>query len=86
MIDEIADSSEIKKVIFASRKPGIFIAGADVTEFTAVASPDQAREYVRLGQASLPQAGEAPANDRRGHRRRLPRRRLRAGASVATGG
>jgi 3-hydroxyacyl-CoA dehydrogenase/enoyl-CoA hydratase/3-hydroxybutyryl-CoA epimerase len=49
VIDQIA-SSDAKKVIFASRKPGIFIAGADVLEFTTVTGADMARAYVTLGQ------------------------------------
>jgi 3-hydroxyacyl-CoA dehydrogenase/enoyl-CoA hydratase/3-hydroxybutyryl-CoA epimerase len=61
VLDEIASSREIRKVVFASRKPGIFIAGADVTEFTTVSGVDAAKAYIRLGQevftklASLPQ-------------------------------
>ncbi len=50
IIDELGASRDLKKVIFASRKPGIFIAGADVTEFTTVEGVEQAKAYVRLGQ------------------------------------
>jgi 3-hydroxyacyl-CoA dehydrogenase/enoyl-CoA hydratase/3-hydroxybutyryl-CoA epimerase len=50
VIDGIAASPDIKKVVIASRKPGIYIAGADVMEFTTVAGPEQAQAYVRLGQ------------------------------------
>jgi 3-hydroxyacyl-CoA dehydrogenase/enoyl-CoA hydratase/3-hydroxybutyryl-CoA epimerase len=49
VIDEIAASS-MKAVIFASRKRGVFIAGADVIEFTTVSGPDAAKKYVLLGQ------------------------------------
>jgi len=49
VIDQIA-SSDAKKVMFASRKPGIFIAGADVQEFTRVTNADEAKAYVLLGQ------------------------------------
>jgi 3-hydroxyacyl-CoA dehydrogenase / enoyl-CoA hydratase / 3-hydroxybutyryl-CoA epimerase len=62
LLDELAASTEIRKVIFASRKPGIYIAGADVSEFTKARSAEEAKEYVRLGQnafqklARLPQA------------------------------
>ena len=45
VIDEIAASS-MKAVIFASRKRGVFIAGADVMEFTTVSGPDAAKKYV----------------------------------------
>jgi len=62
VLDELASSSaQIARVIFASRKPGIFIAGADVSEFTTVTGADEARAYVQLGQdvftklAKLPQ-------------------------------
>ena len=50
VLDELAASNDIKKIVFASRKPGIFIAGADVTEFTTVSSADQAKKYILLGQ------------------------------------
>jgi len=50
VLDEVAASKEIKKLIIASAKPGIFIAGADVTEFTTVTGLDQAKAYVKLGQ------------------------------------
>lgn len=49
VVDQLA-SSDATKVIFASRKPGIFIAGADVMEFTTVTGAEQARAYVSLGQ------------------------------------
>ncbi|HEV7767945.1 MAG TPA: 3-hydroxyacyl-CoA dehydrogenase NAD-binding domain-containing protein [Thermoanaerobaculia bacterium] len=50
VLDQFASDSEIKKIIIASRKPGIFIAGADVTEFTTVTGAEAAKDYVRLGQ------------------------------------
>ena len=49
VLDTIA-GSDAKKVVIASRKRGIFIAGADVTEFTKVTGAEQARAYVSLGQ------------------------------------
>ncbi|HEX2123641.1 MAG TPA: 3-hydroxyacyl-CoA dehydrogenase NAD-binding domain-containing protein [Thermoanaerobaculia bacterium] len=49
VLDTIA-ASDATKVIFASRKPGIFIAGADVQEFTTVSGAEQAKAYVLLGQ------------------------------------
>lgn len=61
MVDDIAASKELKKIVIASRKPGIFIAGADVSEFTTVSGPEAAKAYVLLGQqvftkvANLPQ-------------------------------
>ncbi len=49
VLDRIA-SSDAKGVIFASKKRGIFIAGADVMEFTKVSGAEQAKGYVLLGQ------------------------------------
>lgn len=49
VIDQLA-ASDAKRVIFASRKKGIFIAGADVTEFTTVSGEDAAKRFVQLGQ------------------------------------
>lgn len=68
VIDDLSRSTDIRKVVFASGKPSIFIAGADVSEFTRATSIDQAREYVRLGQqtfqrlARLPQVTVAAIN------------------------
>src|SRR4029079_4173532 len=68
IVDELPTSTDIRKVIFASAKPSIFIAGADVSEFTKAGSDEQAREYVRLGQqvfqrlARLPQVTVSAIN------------------------
>jgi len=68
LIDDLARSKDIRKVIFASAKSSIFIAGADVSEFTRTTSEEQAKEYVRLGQqafqrlAKLPQVTVAAIN------------------------
>src|SRR6185295_20241474 len=53
IVDYLEQSPDIKKVLIASRKPGIFIAGADVSEFTKVTSPEQAKEYTRFGQQTF---------------------------------
>lgn len=50
VVDELERSSDIKRIVLASGKPSIFIAGADVSEFTKVTTADQAREYTRFGQ------------------------------------
>jgi len=60
IVDMLAASSDIKRVVVASRKPGIFIAGADVTEFTKVTSPEQAKEYTRFGQQALHRFSKLP--------------------------
>ena len=49
MLDSIA-ASDAKKLIIASRKRGIFIAGADIMEFTTVSGVEGAKAYVKLGQ------------------------------------
>jgi len=60
VLEKIAATTDLKKLIIASRKPGIFIAGADVTEFTKVSGPDQARAYVDLGQKVFTQLEKLP--------------------------
>src|SRR5207237_2854812 len=60
IVDTLAASSDIKRVVVASRKPGIFIAGADVTEFTKVTSAEQAREYTRFGQQTIHRFSKLP--------------------------
>jgi len=49
VVDKVG-ASDAKKVIIASRKRGVFIAGADVMEFTKVTGVDEAKAYVLLGQ------------------------------------
>jgi 3-hydroxyacyl-CoA dehydrogenase/enoyl-CoA hydratase/3-hydroxybutyryl-CoA epimerase len=60
LVDQLATSSDIRKIVFASRKPGIFIAGADVSEFTKATGPEQAREYVQLGQQTFQKLARLP--------------------------
>ena len=68
IVDELERSTDIRKVVVASRKPGIFIAGADVSEFQLVTSAEQAVEYTRFGQqvfhrfSKLPQVTVAAIN------------------------
>ena len=45
MLDSIA-ASDAKKLIIASRKRGMFIAGADIMEFTTVSGVEGAKAYV----------------------------------------
>jgi 3-hydroxyacyl-CoA dehydrogenase / enoyl-CoA hydratase / 3-hydroxybutyryl-CoA epimerase len=49
VLDAVA-ASDAKKLIVASRKRGIFIAGADIQEFTTVTGVEGAKQYVTLGQ------------------------------------
>lgn len=43
-------AQSLDRLFIVSDKPGIFIAGADVTEFSKVTSREQAVEFVRYGQ------------------------------------
>ena len=49
VLDSVA-ASDAKKLVIASRKRGIFIAGADIQEFTTVTGEEGAKAYVTLGQ------------------------------------
>src|SRR5436190_22036254 len=60
LIDELAAATDIKKIIFASRQPGIFIAGADVSEFTKATNVEEAREYVGFGQQMFQKLARLP--------------------------
>jgi len=60
VIDHFASASDVKKIIIASRKPGIYIAGADVQEFTTVGGAEDAKAYVRLGQEVFTKLARLP--------------------------
>ncbi|HXA17987.1 MAG TPA: 3-hydroxyacyl-CoA dehydrogenase NAD-binding domain-containing protein [Thermoanaerobaculia bacterium] len=60
VVDELERDGVIKRIIIASGKPSIFIAGADVTEFSRVTSADQAAEYTRFGQQTVHRFSKLP--------------------------
>jgi 3-hydroxyacyl-CoA dehydrogenase/enoyl-CoA hydratase/3-hydroxybutyryl-CoA epimerase len=60
LVDRFERMTDVKQIIVASRKPSIFIAGADVTEFTKATSVEQAREYTRFGQQALHRFSKLP--------------------------
>jgi 3-hydroxyacyl-CoA dehydrogenase/enoyl-CoA hydratase/3-hydroxybutyryl-CoA epimerase len=60
IVDDFERSSDVKKIIVASKKPTIFIAGADVSEFTKATTPDEAKEYTRYGQQALHRFSKLP--------------------------
>ena len=68
VVSEMEKSSDIRRIVLASGKPGIFIAGADVSEFGKAESAEQAKEYTRFGQqvfhrfSKLPQVTVAAIN------------------------
>ena len=49
-LTEIEANSSIKGLVISSAKDSIFIAGADISEFCEIDSPDAAREVIRKGQ------------------------------------
>jgi 3-hydroxyacyl-CoA dehydrogenase/enoyl-CoA hydratase/3-hydroxybutyryl-CoA epimerase len=53
IVDQLEKMADVTMVIVASGKPSIFIAGADVSEFTKVTNVEQAKEYTRFGQQVL---------------------------------
>ncbi len=53
IVDQLDRMADVTMVIVASAKPSIFIAGADVTEFTKATDIEQAKEYTRFGQQVL---------------------------------
>src|SRR3954471_8405776 len=60
VVDELENDRDIKRVIVASGKPAIFIAGADVTEFSKATSAEQAAEYTRFGQQTIHRFSKLP--------------------------
>jgi 3-hydroxyacyl-CoA dehydrogenase/enoyl-CoA hydratase/3-hydroxybutyryl-CoA epimerase len=60
LMDRMAQATDIARIIIASGKPSIFIAGADVSEFTKATTTEQAREYVRFGQEAFQKLQRLP--------------------------
>jgi 3-hydroxyacyl-CoA dehydrogenase/enoyl-CoA hydratase/3-hydroxybutyryl-CoA epimerase len=60
IVDELQRSPDILRVVVASAKPGIFIAGADVSEFTKASTIEQTKEYARFGQQTLHRFSKLP--------------------------
>ena len=60
IVEEMERSSDVKRIVLASGKPSIFIAGADVSEFSKATSPDQAKEYTRFGQQTFHRFSKLP--------------------------
>ena len=60
VVDELEQAGDIKRIIVASGKPSIFIAGADVNEFSKATSAAQAVEYTRFGQQTIHRFSKLP--------------------------
>jgi len=61
VVDELEQSADIKRIVLASGKPSIFIAGADISEFTKASGAEQAAEYTRFGQQTFHRFSKLPA-------------------------
>jgi 3-hydroxyacyl-CoA dehydrogenase/enoyl-CoA hydratase/3-hydroxybutyryl-CoA epimerase len=60
VVDELEHDNAIKRVIVASGKSSVFIAGADVSEFSKATSAEQAKEYTRFGQQTIHRFSKLP--------------------------
>lgn len=53
VVEEMETSADIRRIVLASAKPSVFIAGADVSEFTQATSVELAKEFTRFGQQTF---------------------------------
>jgi 3-hydroxyacyl-CoA dehydrogenase/enoyl-CoA hydratase/3-hydroxybutyryl-CoA epimerase len=60
VVDQMSRATDIRRLVIASGKASIFIAGADVSEFSKVTSAQQAAEYTRFGQQVLHRFSKLP--------------------------
>lgn len=60
VVTEMERTRDIRRIVLASGKPNIFIAGADVSEFTKATSAEEAKQYVRLGQQTFHRFSKLP--------------------------
>jgi 3-hydroxyacyl-CoA dehydrogenase/enoyl-CoA hydratase/3-hydroxybutyryl-CoA epimerase len=52
-LESLARDGDVRAVVLVSRKPGSFIAGADINAFVALRGRDEAHALVRAGQAAI---------------------------------
>jgi 3-hydroxyacyl-CoA dehydrogenase/enoyl-CoA hydratase/3-hydroxybutyryl-CoA epimerase len=60
VVDDMERATDIRRIIIASGKPSVFIAGADVSEFSKATTPEMAREYTRFGQQTFHRFSKLP--------------------------
>jgi 3-hydroxyacyl-CoA dehydrogenase/enoyl-CoA hydratase/3-hydroxybutyryl-CoA epimerase len=60
IVERLESDRELKRVVIASGKPSIFIAGADVSEFSKATTEAQAAEYTRFGQQTFHRFSRLP--------------------------
>ena len=81
MLVRLSREPRLRGLLIESGKPDVFIAGADVKEFTQIGPRGGARRR-RARPGALRAARSAAVPDRRGDPRRVPRRRNGAGAGL----
>ena len=57
VMTELRNDSQVRAVVFISGKPDTFIAGADIEEFVALRTREEAEQLVRAGQALINRLG-----------------------------
>jgi 3-hydroxyacyl-CoA dehydrogenase/enoyl-CoA hydratase/3-hydroxybutyryl-CoA epimerase len=60
IVETMERSRDVRKIILASAKPSIFIAGADVSEFSKATTAELARNYTRFGQQTFHRFSKLP--------------------------
>ena len=60
LIASIRNDRSVRGVIFLSTKPGVFIAGADITEFGDLATEAESRQVSEFGQAVFQELEDLP--------------------------
>ena len=60
ILAELEGMREVRVVVIASAKPGIFIAGADLEEFGSISTGEEAARFVRHGQKVFTRLSKIP--------------------------
>ncbi|MFN2443719.1 MAG: 3-hydroxyacyl-CoA dehydrogenase NAD-binding domain-containing protein [Thermoanaerobaculia bacterium] len=60
ILAELESMRELRVVVIASSKPGVFIAGADLEEFGSIATGEEAARFVRHGQQVFTRLSKLP--------------------------
>lgn len=59
-IDEVVADSNVKAAIVTGGGQLAFVAGADINEFTKLTTPEEARKFIELGQATFTKIENSP--------------------------
>jgi 3-hydroxyacyl-CoA dehydrogenase/enoyl-CoA hydratase/3-hydroxybutyryl-CoA epimerase len=60
LLDKLPTNDAVRAVVLISRKPGTFIAGADIDEFVALRSREEALNLITVGQALINRLAALP--------------------------